>query len=299
MLKQFLANRKKIFLLLVLSFAILFLFRLIYGYTDKSGQNDDSIYDDFFSIAQVDVRNYATEKKEFKNTPAPNQAPPMLESPTELAQAQKYDKTATAKSNSTEFVNDELKTRSLIKNSSSVIQYEKLFGNAENRQLHLIIGVVPELFDSVYKEIIQIGKVWNPEVIKVDKTNEYRQLNARKISLEKSLESLMELKQKGGEIAEFISLNERILETEQQLQNLGVDLGNFNSVNEFCTIRFSLYEKTEPKPISFMHRTKVALEWTLQYYSMFIFSLLCITLASWAVAKATEIGFRIFEQNRK
>jgi hypothetical protein len=109
----------------------------------------------------------------------------------------------------------------------------------------------------------------------------------------------MELKQKGGEIAEFISLNERILETEQQLQNLGVDLGNFNSANEFCTIRFSLYEKTAPKPISFMHRTKVALEWTLQYYSMFIFSLLCIALASWAVAKATEIGIRIFEQNRK
>jgi hypothetical protein len=299
MLKQFLANRKKIFLFLTLAFALLFLFRLLYGYTDKSGDSNDSIYDDFFSSAQVDVRNYATEKKEFKNSPAPNQGQPLLESPAELAQAQKYDKTATAKSNSTDFPNDETKTRGLIKNSTSVIQYEKLFGNANNRQLHLIIGVIPELFDSVYNEIIKIGKVWNPEVIKVDKTNEYRQLNARKISLEKSLESLLELKQKGGEIAEYISLNERILDTEQQLQNLGVDLGNFNSANEFCTIRFSLYEKTQPKPISFMHRTKVALEWTLQFYSMFIFSMLCIALASWAIAKGTEVIIRAIEHNRK
>lgn len=298
MLKDFIRNRKKIFLLLLLLFAILFLFRIIYGYTYKDVGDGDSIYDDFFSSTQLDIRNYASEKKGGKNYEATT-SQPQLETPIELAQAQKYDKTATAKSNSNEFATDEGKTRGLIKNTSSVIQYEKLFGNVGNRQLHLMIGVAPELFDSVYKEIITIGKVSNPEVIKVDKTNEYRQLNARKVSLEKSLQSLVELKQKGGEIAEFISLNERILETEQQLQGLGVDLGNFNSANEFCTIRFSLYEKSVPAPITLIHRMKVALEWTLEYYALLIFILVCMSIAAWVIAKVAEVGIGMMENKKK
>ncbi len=300
MLKELLRNRKKIFLLFVLLFILLFLFRIIYGYTIKNMDENESIYDDFFSSAQLDIRNYATEKGvDRKSNGAADKSQPLLETPLELSAAQKYDKTATAKSNTGAFTEDEEATRGLVKNTSSVIQYEKLFGNVGNRQLHLMIGVVPHLFDSIYKEIIAIGKVSNPEVIKVDKTNEYRQLNARKISLENSLQSLIELKQKGGEIAEYISLNEQILATEQQLQVLGVDLGNFNSVNEFCTIRFSLYEKEMDKPISFMHRVKVALEWALEYYALLIWIIVCMSVAAWAVSKATEVVLRMLDNAKR
>lgn len=61
-------------------------------------------------------------------------------------------------------------------------------------------------------------------ITKVDKTNEYRQLNAKKASLEKTLASLNDLKNKGGAISDFVSLHEKILEIETQIQELGVDL---------------------------------------------------------------------------
>nr|GFD12335.1 hypothetical protein [Tanacetum cinerariifolium] len=101
------------------------------------------------------------------------------------------------------------------------------------------------------------------EITKVDKTNEYRQLNAKKVSIEKTLASLNELKSKGGQISDFVSLNDKILEIEEKLQELGVELGNFDAENEFCTVKFSLYEGATEKSISFIHRLKVALEWTI------------------------------------
>src|SRR5262249_43921697 len=67
---------------------------------------------------------------------------------------------------------------------------------------------------------------------------------------------------------DFINLHDKVLEVETQLQELGVDLGNFNSENEFCTLRFSLFEGREHKAISFLSRVKVALEWTLEYYAL-------------------------------
>ena len=126
-----------------------------------------------------------------------------------------------------------------------------------------MIGVPPDNFDELYQELIKVGKVKNKEITKNDKTNEYKELNARKLSLEKIRFSLLELKTKNGKIEEFMELESRILEIEQQLQNLGVSLGDFDSENEFCTIKFSIYESQEVK-IGLMQRIKVALEWTIQ-----------------------------------
>src|SRR4029077_2293845 len=105
---------------------------------------------------------------------------------------------------------------------------------------------------------------------------EYRQLNAKKASLEKTLASLEELKSKGGQIADYISLHDKILEIETNLQELGVELGNFNSENEFCTVRFSLYEGATERKISLLKRSKTALEWTIKYYGVFVVSMLAL-----------------------
>ena len=118
-----------------------------------------------------------------------------------------------------------------------------------------------------------IGVIKSQEVTKVDKTNEYRQLNAQKASFEKTLQSLNELKSRGGEITDFVSLHDKILEIESKLQELGVDLGNFDTENEFCTVRLSLYEGENEKKISFIHRVKVALEWTIKYYVLLMIGL--------------------------
>ena len=58
-----------------------------------------------------------------------------------------------------------------------------------------------------------------------------------------------------------------------QLQEQGVELGNFDAENEFCTVKFSLFEGAAEQKIGLMRRIKVALEWTIKYYGILVFSL--------------------------
>lgn len=252
---------------LAAGFVVLFLFRLTYGYLTPASVNA-SRYGNFFD-GQTNLRkNYASEKEVamMEKVVLPDNAA--------AANSQKYEKTAEVTSKTLGFDKDDKAIRAATNGFKGVIQYENAFGLKGSRELHLLIGIVPEAFDSFYTEIRKIGEIRSMSVVKEDKTNEYRQLNARKASLEKTLASLQELKSKGGEISDFVGLHDKILDIESQLQQLGVQLGNFNSENEFCTVKFSLYEGAPSKGISFMHRLKVALEWTLQYYLVF----LCIVL---------------------
>jgi hypothetical protein len=134
------------------------------------------------------------------------------------------------------------------------------------------------LFDSLYIDLKKIGVLRATEITKVDKTNEYRQLSAKKASIEKTLQSLNDLKSKGGQIADFVALNDKILEIEEKAQELGVELGNFDTENEFCTIKLSMYEGATEKDISFIHRIKVALEWTIKYFAIIIVTTLALAL---------------------
>ena len=86
------------------------------------------------------------------------------------------------------------------------------------------------------------------------------------------------MKSKGGEIADFVSLNEKILEVEEKLQGLGVELGNFDTENEFCTVKLSLYEGAAEKNISFIHRVKIALEWAIKYFAIIVFCILGLSV---------------------
>jgi len=248
---------------LSLPFLLLFFFRLLYGYL-SSGTG--IVYDNntnFFSTVDNLRKNYASEKIMFNN----------VQQKAEVATAQKYEKTATVKSKTAGFEKDETAVRAATRRLNGVVQYEQSLGNKGSRELHLLIGVAPVLFDSFYAVIRDIGTIKATEVTKVDKTNEYRKLNAKKTSLEKTLASLEELKSKSGQISDYVSLHDKILEIETQLQELGVELGDFNTENEFCTVRFSLYEGATEKAIGLLPRIKTALEWTIKYYAIFIISL--------------------------
>lgn len=250
-------------------FIVLFTFRLIYGYvvTDTTYSTDYS--SDFFNSLDNVRKNYASEKSmKFSEVQMQSTA----------ASNQKFEKTASIKTKTSEFEKDEKLIKSKTKSYNAVIQYEQNAGQKGNRQIHLLIGVNPALFDSFYVAIQTIGVVKNSEITKVDKTNEYRQLNAKKTSIERTLQALNELKAKGGQISEFISLSDKILEVEEKLQELGVELGNFDAENEFCTVKFSLYEGSTEKSISFIHRVKVALEWTINYFAVIIITLAVLSL---------------------
>jgi hypothetical protein len=247
-------------------FIVMLAFRLLYGYVATSTGRGDEYSDDFFSSIENLRRNYASEKF----APEKFALKKDVAVSASIASNQKFEKTASVKSKTSEFSQDEKLIKAKTLAYKAVIQYEQNLGQKGNRQIHLLIGVAPAMFDRFYQEIQTIGSVKATEITKVDKTNEYRQLNAKKVSIEKTLASLNELKSKGGQIADFVSLNDKILEIEEKLQELGVELGNFDAENEFCTVKFSLYEGATEKSISFIHRLKVALEWTIKYFAILV-----------------------------
>jgi len=253
-------------------FLLLFIFRFIYGFYASNSNGNMDYGADFFGRLENMRKNYASEKMSFKNNNVPLQAA--------TASNQKFEKTAAVKSKSSEFEKDEQLIKSTTKGFDAIIQYEQNLGQKGNRQLHLLIGVNPALFDSFYAKVQTIGSIKASEVTKVDKTNEYKQLNAKKLSLEKTLQSLLELKSKSGVISDYISLHDKILEVEERLQELGVELGNFDAENEFCTVRFSLYEGATEKNISLIHRVKIALQWTIHYYAVLVGSILMVVIVS-------------------
>jgi hypothetical protein len=245
---------------LLAGFFLLFAARLTYGYFYPSGSNDDEgigLSTDAFSVVR---KNYASEK--FKGGPAQQQP----EGPTG-GQSQKYEKIATLRAKSGQFEEDETRLKGVVKGFDAVIQFEQNTGNPGHRSLQLLIGVRPERFDSFYTEMQKIGRILSKTITKTDKTNEYLQLNAKRISLEKTRNALLELKSRGGRIDEYIGLENRILEIEGQLQELGVQIGDYDEENEFCTVRFSLFEG-ERSDISLAQRLKVAFEWTVKYYAL-------------------------------
>lgn len=267
---------KSRFFSLIVRFAIVFVFmfafRLLYGYLSTQTDHNTLVNNDFFGSMENMRKNYASEKMKTKQVDVQMQA--------NAASSQKYEKTATLKTKSSAFDNEEKQVRKTTQDFGALIQYERKMGNKGNRELHLSIGVNPEKFDSFYVALQKIGNIQATEVTKTDKTNEYKELNAQKASLEKTLVSLNELKSKGGSIENYITLHDKILETEGKLQALGVDLGNFDEENEFCTIKFSMYEGAVSQKISLIHRLKVALEWTIKYYLLLVIAAVCATFAA-------------------
>ena len=75
----------------------------------------------------------------------------------------------------------------------------------------------------------------------------------------------MELKARDAELDDLIALESRILDLENQIQALGVSVGEFDSEFEFVTIKLTLSEVRPPveRFIPLLKRAKVALEWTI------------------------------------
>jgi len=210
-----------------------------------------------------------------------------INSMTSVHMDQKYEKIADIKSFTTEFETEEKIIRNRVKNYDGLIQFENKSGNKGHRRLDLTIGIPPENFDSIYNSLIKVGKIQSKQITKTDKTNEYKELNAKKASLEKIRTSLIHLKSKGGRIDEYMQLENRILEIEQQLQELGVSLGNFDDENEFCTVKVLLSEGKVTE-ISILQRVKVALEWTVKTYLMLMLALTFMSLFAYLLLLSIE-----------
>ena len=280
----------------LISFAGLFVLRFGYGflvpdrapaqshngaYMAGNAQNEASLQ----NPADNNLRkNYASEKKKIAvGQPA-------------LQNREKYEKIGSLSAHSRDFSADEKRLRTTVEQYKAVIQSEQATGLQGHRVLRLSVGVDPEKFDALIEDARKIGELADIQITKADKTNEYRNLNAKRVSQEKYRAALNALKGRGGKVTELIELENKILEIEQEIQNLGVKLGDFDEQNEFCTVRFALIENRGAVKPGFLsdlfRRIKTALEWTVQYYLMaallFFFAGLAILVC---IVIAEKLGF--------
>ncbi|MDL2263285.1 DUF4349 domain-containing protein [Synergistaceae bacterium OttesenSCG-928-I11] len=250
-------------LVFILLFIVFFLGRLGYGYYTTPDKIVKRSARSRVPEVSVDLssskKNYATDKLAQRTSAS---AMPQVD--------QKYEKTATVVTGTKEYDKDEGKLRATIKEHGAIVQFEHNVGRSDvkTRVLQLMIGVQPDSFDKFYAAAREIGRLESAEVTKVDKTNEFLDLKAQRESLENTRRALMELKRMNGSIDELVNLQYRILEIDQQLQNLGVKLGDYDEVNEFCTVRLTMYEDHDilVYPPTTPRRVMIAFKWSLKYY---------------------------------
>lgn len=204
---------------------------------------------------------------------------------------QKYEKVAELDNLSKDFANDDRKAREAIAAQHGIIQEEQNKVSDRHRFLRLVIGVPPDNFDQSVNALKQIGESTRIEVTKTDKTNEFLELRAKRSSLEKTRDALIGLKEHGGKVEELIELEKEVLELESKIQGLGVQLGQFDKENQFCTVRFSLLEKTEvPRGNLHLQNFMAAVEWASTAYlvvlAIVFVGLLCVVLALVGLEKA-------------
>lgn len=276
------------FLILLAGFFLFFFIHFIYSFLRDYSSNQSNNYNISSSINfdfANDIKNYATRSKKQGKTAQYNEN---TQNKTSLEQ--KYEKIASISSKTEKFDEDEKKIKDAIKKYDALIQFEQNSGVKGSRYLNMSIGVDPDKFNDMKEEIRQIGEITAIKVNKTDKTNEYKNLQATRTSLVSTKESLISLKEKGGSIEELIKLENRILDIEQQIQGLGVNLGEYDDENEFCTIKISLKETTQ-KPsnrISLIVLIKNSLEWAVIYYGLFIVILFFISLTALIIITVLE-----------
>lgn len=248
-------------LLLVCGFLVLFGLRLAYGFwshPEPPTFSPAGTADDF----QLERKNYASSKHA-RTTKAPGSAATF---------DQKYERIADASLSSSHFAEDEEKLRAMVRDHEGLIQAEHKSGLEPTRSLRLVVGVDPSRFDDMVAALDGAGTLTRIELRKTDKTNDYHQLQASRRSLEKSRAALTALKDGGGRLAEQVELEEKILATEKQIQDIGVQLGEFDEENEFCTVKITLTELTTAVAAGpgWPQRIKVAFEWTLVRYLLLL-----------------------------
>lgn len=187
------------------------------------------------------------------------------------AMDQKYERVADLRARTRGFDADEASLRRTAAEHGGVIQLEHKRGLAGARVLQLAVGVPPEQFDGFVTAARAIGVATHLTIDKQDRTNAWRELEAKRATLETTRASLAELKRVPGTIAERTALEDRLLDLEDQLRSLGVSLGDFDQVNELCTVKLTLLEETTTRitvgpTIPLWRRARVAFEWTVPIY---------------------------------
>ncbi|NLJ47747.1 MAG: DUF4349 domain-containing protein [Treponema sp.] len=155
---------------------------------------------------------------------------------------QKYEKESRIESWTENWDSDIAAVKLAVEGAKALVQRENSYGLPGSRVLSVSLGVVPDAFDPSVETLKAIGRLRSADVVKTDRTSDFRALEARRLSLEKTRDGLARLRDTGAQLSDRIDLETRILEIEGQIQELGVSLGDFSELNSFCTIHFTLRE---------------------------------------------------------
>ena len=274
--------KKQLFWLLLM-FLVLLVVRLIFGYiTYPDGSERRVNHFNNISDFQLARKNYASKKM----------AKGSVSQASAMSVDQKYEKIGSLANTTEAYEENEKALYRLIKDEELMIQLEQKSGLPESRKLNIALGVIPDKFDNIIEQLKNIGTVKRIQIDKKDKTNEYKKLEAKRVSLQKARESLMALKQSGGEVKDMIELTNRLLVIENEIQDLGVILGEFDENNEFCTVKFTLQEVRKPvlSKISIVHRLHVATVWAAKVFMTFWGIIVIGLLGIWlALAVANKV----------
>ena len=256
-----------------LGFVVLWGLRLGAGYLERPNGRTTTVRQGAVGDGfELEKRNYASSKV-MRNTA--DQAGNAVMA----AMDQKYERVADVRARARAFDDDEAALRAAAAEHAGVVQLEHKQGLRGARVLHLAVGVPPDRFDAFVAAARQIGVETYLTIDKQDRTNAWRELEAKRATLEATRASLVALKQQSGSIQERTALEDRILEIHEQLQTLGVSLGDFDQVNELCTVKLTLAEDSTTRVatgpvIPLWQRARVAFEWAVPMYPRLLGALL-------------------------
>ena len=185
-----------------------------------------------------------------------------------------YAQEAKIDSTTEDFDKDKEQLEKLIQELNFKIRIENSNGLKPKRHLRLVLKVPEAVFEEAVERLKTIGEIKEFAVTKEDKSEEVKQLIASKKSLEVFKESLEKLRSQEGKVDEFVALESKIQEVEKQIQNLGVNLGDFIQEESFSNVDFALLEKipfnVEEDKYPLVYRVLDSLAWSVTWYSLVI-----------------------------
>ncbi|VAW78962.1 hypothetical protein MNBD_GAMMA12-3243 [hydrothermal vent metagenome] len=253
-------------------FLLLFLLRMVWGYSQyPNGIRTQTSNSRYISSIQLKKSNISSYKGKFRGKGRSVSKVGTVPTNTSTAIG-KYERVGSIESHTKKFVADEERVNNIVTKFKSIIQYKQKTGlkRKHNRLLKLGIGVDPDQFDEMIEALRKVGTIVHFNIEQVEKTDEYKKLQVKRVSLEKMRAALIKYRGKGDKVKDLISLEDRILGVEKEIQSFAVSIGEFNSVHEFVTVKLALVERIVKKKtieISFSHRLKVSLEWTISTYA--------------------------------
>ena len=249
---------KRVILGLIILYLIILFARAIYDlntYSDAEAANNYNVY--FSAEKEIrSVNNYASETMVYNTEGA---AVSSLD--------QKYERIADIVSRTVNYDADMDRFNVILTEYGAVIQMENRRGLTGGRRADLTVGVRPDAFDAMQDAVSQIGVVVSSSITKTDKTYEYRQMLAEKETLESRRASYEELRKLGGNIPDLLSLEDKIIEVESQIQQQLIGLGEYSDENALCTINYTLYEGTEA---GVLRKLWNALKWSTATYAIIL-----------------------------